>query len=82
VNTYILVSAPYQINISDTIRSRTLQNVAHWPVTQNEDQASVCIFDEAQNEVYNLMNRDAYPRFVARNKVTRRDSKASILLDQ
>jgi len=81
VSTYILVSAPYQVNISDTIRSRTLQNVARWPLPLDEDRASICIFEEAQNEVYNLMNRDAYPRFVARNKAKRRDSKANILLD-
>jgi len=77
LNTYILVSAPFQVNISEASRNRTLEKVKLWSMSQGDGHT---IFDEAQLEVFNLMNQDAYPRFVARNR-TKQSMKAHILLD-
>lgn len=77
LNTYILVSAPFQVNVSEATRNRTLERVKQWSLSQGDAQS---IFDEAQTEVFNLMNQDAYPRFVARNR-SKQSMKAHILLD-
>lgn len=77
MNTYILASAPFQVNVSDAIRNRTVEKARQWALSQED---SPDIFDEAQTEVFNLMNQDAYPRFVARNRV-KQSTKAHILLD-
>lgn len=59
-DTYIKNGADLQINISATL-SQAIQEQLY----SSEIKLDRNIFDKAQQEIYSLMSRDSYPRFLA-----------------
>ncbi|KAL1498482.1 hypothetical protein AB1Y20_013807 [Prymnesium parvum] len=62
INTYVKNGAECQVNLPAELVSRTLADV---DATQDEPAADV--FDEAQTEIFKLMERDTFSRFRADN---------------
>uniref|UniRef100_F7AT24 RGS domain-containing protein n=1 Tax=Ciona intestinalis TaxID=7719 RepID=F7AT24_CIOIN len=58
-DTYINVYSPHEVNIDYKMR----ENI----VDQLKDKMDVSIFTEAQHQIYTLMHRDSYPRFLCSN---------------
>uniref|UniRef100_H2YE85 RGS domain-containing protein n=1 Tax=Ciona savignyi TaxID=51511 RepID=H2YE85_CIOSA len=56
-DTYINVYSPHEVNIDYKMR----ENI----VDQLKDKVDVSIFTEAQHQIYTLMHRDSYPRFLS-----------------
>ena len=61
-DTYIKVGAPFQINISAEQSQSIRQGIC------SSEKLSRRIFDNAQNEIFSLMSRHSYPRFLASSK--------------
>ncbi|XP_078481820.1 uncharacterized protein LOC100182408 isoform X2 [Ciona intestinalis] len=58
-DTYINVYSPHEVNIDYKMRESI--------VDQLKDKMDVSIFTEAQHQIYTLMHRDSYPRFLCSN---------------
>ncbi|XP_060686149.1 regulator of G-protein signaling 4-like [Hemiscyllium ocellatum] len=54
-NEYIAVEAPKEVNLESHIRDKTRKNILE-PTSSS--------FDEAQNKIQTLMQKDSYPRFL------------------
>ena len=60
--TYIIKDAAREVNIPSKI-SDSMQALQY--NNQNENVIQISFFDEAQSEIYDLIDRDIYPRFVS-----------------
>ena len=60
-DTYIKIGSPFQINISAEQSHSIRQSLRSKKLNRG-------IFDNAQNEIFSLMSRHSYPRFLASSK--------------